>query len=106
MSFFLKSKKGQGLSISFIVVLAIALVVMAVVIMIFVTKANKSSDGFSSCEMSNGLCVDAKTCIGQEGVYPQRISGMQCPPGKNTGEEDGKPLPQICCLVNPSAANS
>ncbi len=94
MSLFLfSSKKGQGLSINFIVMVAIALIVMAVIIMIFLNKSKEGSSAFSSCELSGGICVSGTSCIGKSnyGALPQAVSGTCV-------AKDGEVNPKVCCL--------
>ncbi len=71
-------KKGQGLSITTIVVAAIALLVLVVLVAIFATQAGKTGAAVNSCETSGGECFTS-----DPGDTYTRLFTADCP---NTGE--------------------
>lgn len=52
-------KKGQGLSITTIVVAAIALLVLVVLVAVFAGNATKVNTAVNSCATAGGECLDA-----------------------------------------------
>ena len=50
------SKKAQGLSFNFIVVIAISVIVMLIVIGIFAGRSSEGSRDLQSCEARGGVC--------------------------------------------------
>ncbi len=52
----MKTRKAQGLSFNFIVIVAIALIVMFVVLGIFTSRTREADDTLSSCVAVGGDC--------------------------------------------------
>ncbi len=84
---FFSRKADGGLSMGFVVILAISLIVMIVIIGIFTGRARDGNRSLQSCEAGGGACVQnvtggANPCAGPEYIAPvDRV----CPSG------------QVCC---------
>ena len=68
--------KGQGLSITTIVVAAIALLVLVVLVAVFTGQIGKTTQGINSCEGAGGVCEFEKP----SGTYATDIT-------KNCGDD-------------------
>ena len=103
------SKKADGgLSMGFIVILAISLVVMIIVIGIFVARSRDGDMGLRSCEARNGVCVlGATSCTGNHNNYPLAsnipIFGAICYDGNNNARD---PNTYVCCMRKPPEESS
>lgn len=78
--------KGQGLSITTIVVAAIALLVLVVLVAVFTGQIGKTSEGLNSCEAAGGECSVDKP----EGTFALDIT-------KNC-DDDGEGDKQKCYI--------
>lgn len=100
------SRKAQGLSMNFVVVLAIALIVMVIIIGIFASRSSEGNKNLKGCEARNGVCVSGTSCSGSDaslGASSIPLVGGTCfyeqgdslPPGKKVGDVNSG---EICCL--------
>ncbi len=82
------NKRGQGLSLTTIVVAAIALLVLVILSVVFIGRMGGFAGQVSECENKGGTCrtIDAG-CSAGESEY----SAWNCPT-----EEDE--IPEICCV--------
>ena len=77
-------KKGQGISMTVIIVAAIALMVLVVLSIIFLGRIGIWSEKISACEQNGGVCVtNEEDCTGEY----SRIISETC--------KDNK----VCCLT-------
>lgn len=93
------NKKGQGISITVIIVAAIALVVLVVLIVMFVGRIGIF--GAKVGEVTEARC--AETCFTNElgiRVYGSVISGATCGEGmhQSYGAYDDVSPGQLCCI--------
>lgn len=99
------TKKGQGLSMNFIVVFAIALIVMVIIIGIFASRANEGNQGLQSCEARNGICVEDSCGSGATPVNSRQLpSGSKVSNiplvGAKCYQDDGTIRQEtVCCLI-------
>ena len=81
---FFSKKADGGLSMGFVVILAISLVVMIVIIGIFTSRAREGGTAIQGCEARGGKCVSGG-CQNDPEVTAMQITGT-CPGS------------QVCCL--------
>jgi len=67
--------KGQGLSITTIVVAAIALLVLVVLVAVFTGNIGKTNVGLASCQAAGGECLAGDT---QEGYIRNTLKDPSC----------------------------
>ena len=60
----MRSKKGQGLSVGFIILIVLGLVIVGVMIYMIGSRVKMFGTSTSSCIEKNGQCVSAGTCQG------------------------------------------
>lgn len=84
------NKKGQGLSMTVIVVAALALLVLVVLAVIFIGRMGKTASQVDQCK---GQCINADE-VGEQcsGTY-QKVTRDPCLDGNGKQIEDQK-----CCL--------
>jgi len=92
-------KKGQGLSITTIVVAAIALLILVVLVAVFTGQFGGFTLGVQDCQAKAGACYDScndpgAQSSGNTALLPGRTSCSKIP--KVDGEGN-----QVCC-VNPT----
>ena len=83
------NKKGQGLSMTVIVVAALALLVLVVLAVIFIGRMGKTASEVDQCK---GSCIDADLAQEQCTGRYQKITSDPCL------DSAGKPTDQVCCL--------
>ena len=96
------SKKADGgLSMGFVVILAISLVVMIIVIGIFVARSRDGDMGLRSCVGRNGICLEGRTSCPTD--HPEAsnvpVFGAVC-----YNEQTMEPLASnsyVCCMRKP-----
>ncbi len=82
-------KKGQGLSLTTIVVAAIALLVLVILSVIFIGRMGGFAGQVSECENKGGICRSIDTgCLSGETEY----TAWNCP------TEEGE-VPEVCCVA-------
>ena len=89
-------KRGQGLSITTIIVAAIALIVLVVLVAIFTGRLggfSRGVAGVSTCESLGGECGDDTFCEGKERIFGASNCNQDTD-GDGTKENEGEP---ICC---------
>ena len=86
-------KADGGLSMSFIVILAISLIVMLIIIGIFASRSSEGNQNLRSCEGRGGICIAADTqCPGDsDHASSTPLFGGIC---FTNGERDNR----VCCL--------
>ncbi|MBT7903490.1 hypothetical protein HN587_06525 [Candidatus Woesearchaeota archaeon] len=83
----LNKKRGQGLSMTVIVVAALALLVLVILAVIFIGRMGSTADSVDECK---GQCVDSEDiCREDFGKYAKPTSDP-C-----TGDDEG----QVCCMI-------
>ena len=88
------SKKGQGLSMTTIIVAALALIVLVVLTTIFIGRIGNWRQSSEACENNGGACIDNGQSVCQ-GEY-ERVIQAPCfkyEKGKKTVDTD-----KICCV--------
>jgi len=91
-------KKGQGISITVIIIAAIALVVLVVLIVMFVGRIGIFGERVERVTTDcSGTCFKNS---GGYGVYGQVISGTSCGAGmhQSYGAYDDVSPGQLCCI--------
>lgn len=97
------TKRAQGLSFNFIVIIAIALIVMFVVIAIFTSRASEGDQNLRSCEARGGVCVEQRVSPsdqeeGSEYDSSNRLKNPRCPGDSN--EATSTPMIGAHCFDN------
>jgi len=86
-------KKGQGISMTVIIVAALALLVLVVLSIIFLGKMGDTANVVSSCTDKGGYCVDECSAAGiEEAGGP--VGAMTRQTG-DTCEDDE----EVCCIA-------
>jgi len=89
-------KKGQGLSITTIVVAAIALLVLVVLVAVFTGRIGGFSKAVASCEQKGGTCTNVDL-----DDYSKVPLGAKCVKDSETryfGKTNCDANNQICCI--------
>lgn len=95
-------RKGQGLSITTIVVAAIALLILVVVVAVFTGQFGGFAAGIQECSSKGGICVADTTCSASSPNTVKLPGRSDC--SQNIFENDGEDTPEICC-IDPTAGN-
>jgi hypothetical protein len=78
-------KKGQGLSVNFIILIVIGLIIVGIMVFMIGSRVKLFGSATGSCVEKKGSCILPKACNGAI------VGKMDCP--KQTGVEDS-----ICCV--------
>lgn len=96
-------RKGQGLSITTIVVAAIALLILVVVVAVFTGQFGGFAAGIQECSSKGGICVADSTCSGSSPNTVKLPGRSDC--SQNIFQDDsGEDTSEICC-IDPTAGN-
>lgn len=90
-------KADGGLSMNFVVMLAISLIVMIVVIGIFVGRSSDGNRNLRACESQNGYCLIGHTFCppNHANASTVRITGALCYEGNTNNVVQGN---YVCCV--------
>ena len=87
-------KKGQGISMTVIIVAALALLVLVVLSIIFLGKMGETANVISSCTDKGGYCVDECSAAGIE-----EAGGPVGAMTRSTGDTCPNPDEEVCCIA-------
>lgn len=84
-------KKGQGVSITVVIIAALALLVLVVLSSIFITRLGKTQETVDRCESYGGRCFSLDE--GCEAPYSTPTTAYKCMDITRKEKEN-----EICCL--------
>jgi hypothetical protein len=87
------SKKGESLSLNVIIVAALALLVLVILTFVFMGRMNPFSKDIKNCETLGGVCYPGTSCPQDQGLIPDKRSGVHCLYSDGSIRND-----QICCM--------